>query len=177
MKKYLEQLVISEPNWCVPAVLEMVLKHHRVDTFSQYEIARQLDIVPATDEIEHQKWGAQIRGTTINDFFRANMIPLHEEFIPINRFADECCMIEKIQELLTRNVSVICGYNYTWLYGKQEDTFQHVSIITDVMPQKDQICLLDPGPKDAGYKAVRAEDLFYAIRAACDGLWCIHPLP
>jgi len=113
MKKYVEQIVISEPNWCVPAVLEMVLKHFGIDTFSQHEIAKQLDIVPATDEVEHKKWGAQIKEDTLNDFFNANRIPLHEEFIPIGHFMDDYFMVEKIQELLKRNISVICGYNYT----------------------------------------------------------------
>ena len=58
------------------------------------------------------------------------------------------------------------------LYGNQEDTFQHVSIITEVMPNN-ELRLLDPGPRDAGYKNVNAEDLYYAIKAAHDGLWCI----
>lgn len=177
MKKYLEQLVVSEPNWCVPATLEMVLKHHGIDTFSQHEIAKQLDIVSASDEVEHKRWGAQIKENTLNDFFVANMIPLHEEFIPIWHFMDDYFMAEKIQELLKSNISIVCGYNYTWLYGNKEDTFQHVSIIVNVLLQNDQICLLDPGPKNAGYKTVKSEDLFYAIRAARDGLWCIQPLP
>lgn len=173
MKKYLEQLVISEPNWCVPAVLEMVLKHHGIDTFSQQDIAKQLNIVPATDESEHKKWGAQIKENTLNIFFDANMIPLHEEFISIGHFLDDYFMIEKIQELLENNISIVCGYNYTWLYGNREDTFQHVSIITEVLSHGNEVCLLDPGPKAAGYKTVKAEDLYYAIRAAKDGLWCI----
>lgn len=173
MKRYLERLVISEPNWCVPAVLEMVLKHHGIDTFSQQDIAKQLSIVPATDEVEHKKWGAQIKENTLNDFFEVNMIPLHEKYIPIGYFIDDYFMIEKIQELLENNTSIICGYNYTWLYGNREDTFQHVSIITEVLTHGNEVCLLDPGPKDAGYKTVKVEDLYYAIRAAKDGLWCI----
>ncbi len=173
MKKYLEQVVTAEPNWCVPAVLEMILKHHGIFTFSQLDIAGQLNILPATDEVEHSKWGAQIRENTLNDFFEANVIPLHERFIPISHLLDDYLMIEKIKELLDDNVSIVCGYNYTFLYGNQEDTFQHVSIITEVLSQGSEVCLIDPGPKDAGYKTVKAEDLFYAIKAAKDGLWCI----
>ena len=172
MKKYLEQIVVSKPNWCVPAVIEMVLKHHGIDTFSQQDIAKQFNIVPATDEVEHKKWGAQIKENTLNDFFSANLIPLHEEFIPIGHFMDDYFMVEKIQELLENDVSVVCGYNYTWLYGNQEDTFQHVSIIIEVL-SKNELCILVPGPKNAGYKIVKTEDLYYAIRAAKDGLWCI----
>ena len=35
MKKYVEQIVIAKPNWCVPAVLEMVLTHHGIKSLSQ----------------------------------------------------------------------------------------------------------------------------------------------
>lgn len=70
MKKYVEQIVIAKPNWCVPAVLEMVLTHHGIKSLSQAEIAEQLDIVPAEEAIDHKKWGAQIKNNTINDFLR-----------------------------------------------------------------------------------------------------------
>ena len=173
MKKYLEQIIISEPNWCVPAVLEMVLRHYGINTLSQQDIAEQLEIVPATDKIEHKKWGTQIKENTVNEFFEANKIPLHESFIPIGHFMDDYFMIDKIQGLLEKDITVVCGYNYTWLYGNQEDSFQHVSIITEILERGNKVCLLDPGPKGAGYKIVKAEDLFYAIRAAQDGLWCI----
>lgn len=173
MKKYLERIIISEPNWCVPAVLEMVLRHYGINTLSQQDIAKQLDIVPATDEVEHRKWGTQIKENTINVFFEVNKIPLHENFIPIGHFMDDYFMVDKIRELLEKDITVVCGYNYTWLYGDREDSFQHVSIVTEILERGNEICLLDPGPEKAGYKVVKAEDLFYAIRAAKDGLWCI----
>jgi len=149
MKKYVEQIVIAKPNWCVPAVLEMVLTHHGIKSLSQAEIAEQLDIVPAEEAIDHKKWGAQIKNNK-DDFF----------------------LEEEIRKLLKTNISIICGFNYTWLYGNKEDAFQHVSIIVDVL-QGSEILLLDPGPRDAGYKTVKIQDLFYAIKAAQDGLWCI----
>lgn len=172
MKKYVEQIVIAKPNWCVPAVLEMVLTHHGIKSLSQAEIAEQLDIVPAEEAIDHKKWGAQIKNNTINDFFKANSIQLHENYLPINCIQDDFFLEEEIRKLLKTNISIICGFNYTWLYGNKEDTFQHVSINVDVL-QGSEILLLDPGPRDAGYKTVKIQDLFYAIKAAQDGLWCI----
>lgn len=70
MKRYVEEIVIAKPNWCVPAVLEMLLIHCGIKTLSQTEIAEQLDIVPAEGKIDHKKWGAQIKNNTINDFLR-----------------------------------------------------------------------------------------------------------
>ena len=173
MKKYVDQIVISQTNWCVPATLEMVLKHHGIDLLSQEDIAKQLDIVAVTDGVPQQKWGAQIKENTLNDFFYANKIQLHEKYIPINHFIDEFFMIEELQKLLDCGVTVICGYNYTSLYGKGEDSFQHVSIITGIEEGGRRVQLLDPGPRSAGYRVVKAETLFYAIKDAKDGLWCI----
>ena len=89
MKKYVEQIVIAKPNWCVPAVLEMILTHHGIKSLSQAEIAEQLDIVPAEEAIDHKKWGAQIKNNTINVFFKANSIQLHENYLPIDCIQDD----------------------------------------------------------------------------------------
>lgn len=174
MKKYVEQIVIAKPNWCVPAALEMVLKHFGIEAYSQEIIAEQFEIVPATDNMNHSKWGAQINNGTINSFFTANQLALYEKYIPITHFYDEYSMVEIVRELLQKNTSIICGYNYTRLFGKGEDTFQHVSIIVELLAYDEEIRLLDPGPREAGYKTVKTVDLFYAIRAAQDGLWCIE---
>lgn len=174
MKKYVEKIVIAKPNWCVPATLEMVLKHFGIGSFSQEIIAQQFEIVPATDNIDHRIWGAQINNNTINSFFVANQLALCEKFIPISHFYDEFFMAERIHALLQKRVSIICGYNYTRLFGKHDDSFQHVSIIVDLLANGEEICLLDPGPKEPGYKTIKTVDLFYAIKAAQDGLWCIE---
>ena len=78
-----------------------------------------------------------------------------------------------INNLLVNNFSIICGYNYSWLFGNHKDTFRHVSIVVGTSQKDETILILDPGPKDAGFKYVRANDLYDAIRAGKDGLWCI----
>lgn len=174
MKEYVKKTVIAKPNWCVPATLEMVLMHHGITSFPQDMIAQQLEIIPASDNIEHSAWGAKIGQNTINSFFINNHLSLRETYIPINHFFDEYLLVEQLHTILRESNSVICGYNYSWLFGNRDDTYQHVSIIVDVVSSDEEICLLDPGPKDAGYKTVRLTDLYFAIRAANDGLWCIH---
>lgn len=167
--------IVAKPNFCVPAVLQMVLKHFGVKEMTQDEIASQLFITPDRNDVEHINWGARIENDTLNIFFQNNGLELQEKYISINQFMDSSFLIDKLQELIQKQVSIICGYNYTWLFGDREDTFRHVSIVVDVFLNEDKVLLLDPGPKDAGYKYVSADKLFYAIKAGKDGLWCITP--
>ena len=171
--KYLEKVVISKPNYCVPATLEMVLKHNNIMSITQDDIAVQLQIIPAEENVVPEMWGAQIKDNTINDFFVSNGIALREKYIPISHFMDEFFLADKISELLLKNVSIICGYNYSWLYGNHKDSYRHVSIIVGISLDNKTVELLDPGPKNAGYNTVRIDTLFDAIKAGHDGLWCI----
>ena len=173
MEKYIEETVISKPNYCVPATLEMVLKHHGVFSLTQDDIASQLQIIPNEEYVDPVMWGAQIRKDTINDFFFFFFIALHETYIPINHIIDEYMLAEKVISLLNENITIICGYNYSYLYGNHESTYRHVSIIVGISTDYSNVTLLDPGPKNAGYNTVRIDSLFDAIKAGKDGLWCI----
>lgn len=170
---YVEQPTIAKRNYCVPAVLQMVLEHYGIRGFTQDLIAKQLIIIPDNDDTDHVNWGAQITNNTLNDFFEHNRISLREHYIHISHFMDEYFFEEEILNLLQKGVSIICGFNYTWLYSNKEDTYRHVSIIVDYNPINEEVTLLDPGPKGAGYKEVSAYKLYQAIRAGKDGLWCI----
>lgn len=173
MDNYMFAPVIAKRNYCVPATLQMVLEHYNIQGFDQDKIASSLSIVSDDDTVEHVKWGTQIDNDTLNNFFGNNHINLQEKYVPINHFMDGYFMIHRLKELLQNDISIICGYNYTWLFGNREDTYRHVSIIVDVDVMSEKVLLLDPGPKDAGYKYVSAEKLFCAIKAGRDGLWCI----
>lgn len=173
MKKYVKQVVTAKRNYCVPAVLQMVLEHHGIFGLTQDIIANQLDIVPDNEKVDHIYWGTQIANNTLNNFFEHNGINLYEQYMNINTFMDDYFFQETIVDMLKKEISIICGYNYTWLYGNREDTYRHVSIIVDFDSKTEKVTLLDPGPKDAGYKEVTVDKLFIAIKAAKDGLWCI----
>lgn len=172
--KFVDKIIVAQPNWCVPAVLEMVLRHYGILDYTQFSIAEQLNIVPASDDIVSTKWGAQISDNTLNDFFVNNCIKLQEKFRSIHLYMDEDFFADEIKLLLAKDITIVCGYSYTWLFGNREDSFGHVSIIVGVSDDLQNIYLLDPGPKNAGYKSVSAHDLFYAIKARNDGLWCIQ---
>ncbi|MDE7122058.1 MAG: C39 family peptidase [Oscillospiraceae bacterium] len=170
---YVKEVVVAKPNYCVPASILMVLHHYGIYEYSQEMIANNLFITPCDDKIDHRLWGTYIDNNTLNTFFNKAGINLSETFLGINMFMDEWLMSEKINELLSNDISIICGYNYTYLFGNKEDTFGHVSVIIGVSEDNNSIDILDPGPKNAGLKTVSSSDLFYAIKAKNDGLWCI----
>lgn len=89
---------------------------------------------------------------------------------------DGCFLGDEIYNLLQKGISIICGFNYTWLHGNQVDTYRHVSIIVDFNPKSEMVTLLDSGPKEAGYKEVSVDKLYQAIKAGKDGLWCINEI-
>lgn len=177
MIQYTTDVIVAQPNYCVPAVLEMVLNHYGIFSFTQFDIAQQLNIVPANDNVDPKLWGAHISDNTLNHFFTQKGIALREHFTSIHNFMDEDFMVTEIASLLSKGISIICGYNYTWLFGNKEDCFGHVSIIVGISDNGKMVDLLDPGPKNAGYKTVPSYDLFSAIKARHDGLWCIQQVP
>lgn len=176
MKKFVSEIVIAKQNYCVPATMQMVLEHFGILGYTQDIIAEQLVIVSDNDNINHTKWGTQIKSDTLNDFFKKNQIKLHERYLHISNFMDDYFLGEKILELLKENKVIICGYNYTWLYSNCEDSYRHVSIIVDFDPIVDTVVLLDPGPREYGYKKVKLDRLYVSIKAANDGLWCIEKM-
>lgn len=95
----------------------MILEHYGIHRFTQDFIANQLIMIPDNNDIDHANWGAQITNHTLNDFFKHNRISLHEHYIHINHFMDEYFFEEEIIKLLQKGVSIICRFNYTWLYS------------------------------------------------------------
>lgn len=174
--KYVNQITIARPNWCVPAVLEMVLRHYGIKGIGQKDIAEQLEITPAEEGISREQWGARVKGGTLNEFFQSNGIPLIENYCPISHVLDEVFFVDEIQQILKKpKTSIICGYTYERLFNIGDGRYQHVSIIVDATDDG-RVEIIDPGPKNAGLKYVNAASLFDAIRAAKDGLWCIEPI-
>ena len=173
MRMFVSKLVTAKRDYCVPATLQMVLEHYGIGGFTQDNIADQMSIVSSDGSTEHSKWGTQIERNTLNDFFVRNHINLRERYIPINHFSDGCFLGEELSRLLKENATIVCGFNYSWLYGRRDDTFRHVSIVVDFDAERETATLLDPGPKDAGYKDVDIDRLYIAIKMANDGLWCI----
>ena len=166
------KIVKSKEFYCVPASLETILVRYGINNWDQNRIAEYFSI--NTDYSSPQAiWGSIIKKDDINAFFINNSIGLREEFISVMRFVDEYFMVELIKKMLDAEISVICGYNYSSLFGDKKGDWGHVSIATNISDNFRNIELADPGPKYFGYKWVDACDLFNAIKARNDGLWCM----
>lgn len=170
--KYVNNLVVAKPDYCVPAVLQMVLEHYGI-LMSQDEIANSLNIIKSDEDGDPNKWGAQIGINTFNEFFTEKNIALEEETIKSSHIFDTDDFCDEIEKRISKKESIICGYTYTWLFGEKDDVFKHVSIIVDINISEEKIVLIDPGPKDPGVKEVDAYRLFQAMKQAKAGLWII----
>lgn len=180
-KKY--KNIIAENYLCVPAVLETILKSDNVLEIDKYMIANYFGVILPSDVVYPQvknyshsdnpkQQGIILKYDSINDFFRDNKIPLHEQYTKIN-LIDRDFFSDYIFDVLTSRKHIICGYEYHSLYGSTGDYAGHVSIIVNVDVNKDVVYLLDPGPRTPGLKMISAYNLYHAILEAKDGLWVI----
>lgn len=159
------------PGYCVLASLEMVLRYYGYVEWDQYKLACYFPTKTAGDEPENE-WGTHIEQDAINRFFKKNEIALHETYTPINTIMDEYDLFQKCRSILEDGV-IICGYNYCELFGGGKHSYNHASVITQVI-DIDTVEIIDPGPKDSGKKRVLFENLYQAIKVVPDGLWCIR---
>ena len=177
-----DSLIVAKPYLCVPAILETTLKYYGIFNFDQEKIASNFEIfVPPNfnsrkpyyhETIDSNKWGIVLKDYSINTFFRNNSIPLRETFISIYTIYDEFNMKDLIEEMLKIDSVMICGYNYSAVFGENDSDIGHVSIIKGLKKGYEDIILLDPGPKNPGLKSVNSYDLYNAIKRKKDGI-CI----
>lgn len=176
--------VVAKPYCCMPAVLESILRHYGYERFSQFDIAEYFGVyVPSgailpeiTNAIESSNaelFGIRFENKKLGDFFRENSITLKEEYLSVSHFFDEYHFQQKVEKLLALGCSLICGYNYSALFGTSNDVIGHVSIILSL--HGTTVKMLDPGPKNPGEKNVDIEKLFFSMRSKFGGIWIIRP--
>jgi hypothetical protein len=178
-------LVKAEPNLCVPAVLETVLKFYGIDCFDQHDLASFFTVhVPShTKQVEKnividdnpRNWGIIIENNGINRLFRRLHIPLKEKYFSISKIIDEVSFEETLNSILDNGNIAICGYNHSALYGRNDGEFRHVSIIASLDKDSEEVIIADPGPEGYGMQRVKIENLFFSTRRAGDGIWEIGP--
>ena len=116
------------------------------------------------------KWGIILMNDTLTNWFERNSIDLVEDFLSIFKIA-EFEFLDIINRLLIEPCHLICGFDYGYLYNKQNKKIGHVSLI--IGTEREQVILLDPGPDRPGEKTVNGDDLFSAIKRKGDGIWII----
>jgi predicted HAD superfamily Cof-like phosphohydrolase len=187
MRKLIEYPPIkAEKYFCVPAILETILKKIGFLEIDQIEIGNFLGINVPVGYNDYPKacknvhfsskinlFGVVLKNDSLNNFFKSYNIPLIEEYRSINTIA-EYDFIDLINDLVNYDCMIICGFNYSSLFSNGEKKIGHASLITSVESYKNEFTILDPGPKDFGFKNVDAEKLYDAIRSMDDGLWIIR---
>lgn len=174
--------IIAKPYLCVAAVLELIIRESYPNKkITQLDIAnyfgvgiknrRALPIQNVYQVENDEDVGIHLEKDSINRFFRDYNLHLQEHFVSIYSIA-EYDFEETIKLNLKKDAFLVCGYSYGRLYNiETKYELGHVSIIKNVT--QGTIEMLDPGPLNSGYKKVKAEDLYSAIRIRGDGLWII----
>lgn len=169
-------LIVAKPNYCIPATVNMVLNCLGCVELTQDSIARCFDVNtdPRTPE---NSWGISATELTVNRIRALLSVPLYEKYISINLLYNEYDLEQHIFKVLHQGALIICGYNYSALWGGSCSSFNHASVINAININEGHISLADPGPEGAGFKQVCSTDLYYAIKRGCGFLWCISRKP
>jgi len=166
----------AKKEYCFPAVMEILLKIYGYNDIDQCVIAKKLCELTGQDETSFIQDGLLIRPGILDIFFRENGFKLKEQYISYVEIFDEYDFERKLEEQCAQGSFIICGYNYSWLFSKCRGAANHVSVICSVNSEIEYITIFDPGPEDYGYKEVKIDDLWYALKIAQAGIWCVKSL-
>lgn len=163
----------AEEGYCLPAIMEILLKTFGYNDMDQWTIAQKLCELTRQDVSSFAKDGVIIKPDTLNAFFLRQGFKLHAQYTPFTEIYDEFAFECRLKNQCAQDSFVFCGYNYSWLFNKRNGTANHVSAICAVDSEFGKVVMFDPGPSNWGYKTVTIEDLWYALKVAQAGIWCI----
>lgn len=181
--RHLYNMTKAEDYFCIPSVIQAILRYYKYE-ISQIDIAKFFNFyMPNNDNFNDfnititknkNDFGIKLTNTSINDFFKKNNFPLNEKYHSIDHFED-WEFNDFIDENLTYNYHIVCGYSYGTLFNEQRNIeIGHVSIITK--KDNNRIEILNPGPRNYGYQWVDSYKLYSAIKRKTDGIWLIRNL-
>lgn len=155
--KFLPQ---KEPNYCVPACLQMILEKNKLKYDSQKRI---LEICGKNIE----------KPNTINNYFKSENYPLHcFDFLVNQSFFRE--FEELTKEALKLNCDILVGYAYESLHDTSNEA-NHVSILYKYnKTNKLDTTLIDPSVPIDGIVHCDFNKLQHAIFEVEDGFHIIH---
>lgn len=163
----------SENYLCFATLLEMIFEDIGIQKYTRFDIAEELGItLPSTanglvnranysnNEFE---WGIRIDIKKLNAFLQEAGIALRAEYI----YATPYTMLED-EVKKWKQCYVIFLFSYGELIGNFDlQKVGHAALFIN-MPNKREICIYDPGPKNNGEKNItcdRLEEAMYQRRA------------
>lgn len=172
--------VIAKPELCAAAIISMIIRNMVDRKIDQEEIATFFGVSSKSSQQEESYFqkaetdndiGISFKEKNLNDLFEHYNIPLTEQFILYNQIQRDF-FTDAIEENF-KSAMIACGFSYSTLFKTNvSKDIGHAAIITKVI-DSETIEIYDPGPENAGFKAVSAEDMYHAIERKKDGLWVI----
>lgn len=143
---------------------------------NQIMIAQQLCEITGQNMDLITQDGLHIEPGVLNAFFEKCGFFLEEEYISYNQIYDEYVFERILIEKHNKKEFIICGYNYSLLFNKYIGDAKHVSVICLINSKLDIVTIFDPGPENYGCKEVKLDELWYSIKTAQSGIWCVRSL-
>lgn len=180
-----KKLEVAEPYQCVPAVLSIIFEELVKVKIPTSEIASHFTINVSKSFFEKanlignikyqisepKDFGIVLNRDSINNLLRSLNLPLKEIYIPYT-YLDELSFSDLLGDYLAKGNGIVVGYDYGLLNNGIKNQVGHASLISKVI-NWNLVELYDPGPEEYGYKDVKVDDLFEAIKAKEDGVWII----
>jgi hypothetical protein len=181
--KHKYKLLKSEDFLCVPTSIYTIIESEKIHKDIEfYDVVNYFNYF-LPEEPENKRiinylvtdskndWGAKLEKDTVNNLFEFFTLPLKEEYIPINTLTD-WNFTDVIKKNLELNNHILFGFDYSFLYNKQESSVGHVSLITG-LDEHELLEIQNPGPINLGIRTFNAYDVYLAIKKKSDGLWII----
>ena len=173
--------IISKPNACFLALLEMIITDYTGTAYYTQEMmvdyfgitmfkGQKTSFNHVTYTDNKKNVGVHIDEKKINQFFMNIGIPLRAEYLPSNPFhdypLDNLYFNEKINPKY-----IIYTFSYGCLFHQASlNDIGHAALYRQYLGDNKMI-IYDPGPKDSGDKIIQVEEMCEAMWARKGGIY------
>jgi hypothetical protein len=181
--------VISRPYLCFAACCQIVLQEIAGLDVDQIEMANRLGIVLPTDrdcsdlteagvtnirfDADPALWGIAPAPADVSAALRRGSEFLECRFEDISQFQD-WELGERLSMLTEAGQFPIVGFDYSALFGGEGQPITgHCVVVYDRYELNGRLSfrIYDPGPKEAGFRVVDSESLYFTCRKKHGGIW------
>lgn len=161
---YSYQPIQAKPFYCLPACLEIILKSIGVLASQDY-FGEQIGIETASEK--DLKLGTNVQLSALNNIARLLNLEYFFTYLRAAEF-EEWMFEEKLAALLQQGDHVICTLSAGRLYKNSDLELGHAVVVKKL--EAERVEIVDPGPKDFGFKTYSLEQLYVASRYREGGL-------